>query len=241
MNMLFHCAHLPSISVYYLTVNSSKILNTFATSPLQELRVITKCIAGYVSPSFDENLLSLLHFSTQEAEALVSIFCRAANSDSRFAKFDGGFYKISLLLIAKAINNFLLQQSQRVALNLQLVEFFEVLNENFQQFFCSLLAVMKNGSRQEIVVLCQLLWSLMNVDTLRAKVQKNSEIVFQEMMKLKRQSDNLELKSLCHCVTLALEDGWLNGKHVYIMYIPIGNNIRRLASLPHKKRIKPCS
>lgn len=213
MNIILHCVQLPAISVYYSAITSSKLLHTFATSPLLELRVITKCIAGYVSPSLDDQMLSVVDFSEEDAEALVNIFCRAAQSDSHLAKFCGGYYNLSLLLIMKAINHFLIQQTEINTLKQHLVKLVDILDVNFQHFFQPLIAVMKHGTISEVTVACGLLWLLTNVENIRIKVQMKSEIVCQEMMKLsQKHCDAPQLAHLCHCITLTLEDTWLNGK-----------------------------
>lgn len=213
MNIILHCVQLPAISVYYSAITSSKLLHTFATSPLLELRVVTKCIAGYVSPSLDDQMLSVVDFSEEDAEALVNIFCRAAQSDSHLAKFCGGFYNLSLLLIMKAINHFLIQQTEVNTLKQHLVKLADILDVNFQHFFQPLIAVMKHGTISEVTVACGLLWSLTNVENITIKVQMKSEMVCQEMMELsQKHCDAPQLAHLCHCITLTLEDTWLNGK-----------------------------
>ena len=213
MNIILHCVQLPAISVYYTAITSSKLLYTFATSPLLELRVITKCIAGYVSPSLDDQILSVIHFSEEDAEALVNIFCRAAHSDSHLAKFDGGFYSLHLLPIMKAINHLLIQRTEINTLKQHLVKLVDILDVNFQSFFQSLVAVMKHGTISEATIACGLVWSLLDVENIGIKVQTMSETVCQEMVQLSQKHCNApQLERLCHCITLMLEDTWLNGK-----------------------------
>ena len=219
MNIIFHCVQLPAISVYYSAITSSKLLHSFATSPQQELRVITKCIAGYVAPSLDDQKLSVLHFSEEDAQALVNCFCKASNSDSHLAKFPGGFYKLSLLLIMKAINHLLIQQTEMNTLKRYFVVLVDILGANF---FQPLMAVMKCGTTSEVIVACGLLWSLLDVENIRVKVLMKSEIVLQQMMEMNQKHCNAsELEWLSHCITLTLENAWFKSKKLYLCCLPI--------------------
>ena len=131
------CIELPQIHVYYDKVDWFNCLSPLSTSEDSTIQLLSKMVAGFVTPTLSEDKLSLLQFSYNDAQTLIDLIYEAACSNNYHTK---GIFKFHLSILLKSINCLLTIP----ALSEQLHELSEVLLASHDGLLSHLLTFTQN-------------------------------------------------------------------------------------------------
>ena len=131
------CIQLPQIHAYYDKVDWFNCLSPLSTSDDSAIQLVSKMVAGFVTPTLSEDRLSLLQFSYNDAQTLIDLVYEAACSNNYHAK---GIFKFHLSILLKSINCLLTIP----ALSEQLHELSEVLLASHDSLLPHLLSFTQN-------------------------------------------------------------------------------------------------
>ena len=196
LTILHQCIQMKGSELYYHKIMWYKFLSNWVTCPHQEIRVLSRLIAGYVISSFDDQMLSLLHFDEDDATILVDLLRRRAYSEHSYIKRPNMFFAHQISSVLRSINTLLNSQDCR-STKTHLYNLQATLIDD-DQLVPSLMKIVSHGSQDEKLQACYLLWNLMEHDKIRKEVANYDEIdtLLQGVCKLSEDSSP-ELKIIC--------------------------------------------
>ena len=197
------------IDVYYHKVSWYKFLTSWITCPHQEIRILSKLIASHVTPSFDEQMLSFLHFDREDAKALVDLLHKAASSMQFSAKGSEMFFSYRLSTLLRSINSLFVCSSCEISADTHLYELFDTLVNDNQKIMLSLTVVMTSGDINDRTQGCYLLWNLLDNENFKKNVDLQQT---SRLLKLHHHDSPQELKYLCESILLFLNDSLHKGE-----------------------------
>ena len=196
LTILHQCIQVKGSELYYHKIMWFKFLSNWVTCPHQEIRVLSRLIAGHVLSSFDDQMLSLLHFDEDDAVILVDLLCRRAHSKHSHIKRPDMFLAHQISSVLRSVNTLLTSQDCR-STKTHLCNLQTTLVED-DQLISSLMQIVSHGSQDEKLQTCYLLWNLLEHDKIRRKVA-NYDTLLQGVCKFSEESLP-ELKIVCECI-----------------------------------------
>lgn len=199
LTILHQCIQVEDSELYYHKIMWYKFLSNWVTCPHQEIRVLSRLIAGHVISSFDEQMLSLLYFDEDDATVLVDLLCKRAYSEHFYIKRPDMFFAHQMSSVLRSINTLLISQDCR-STKKHLCNLQATLVDD-DQLVPSLMKIVSCGSQDEKLQACYLLWNLMEHDKIQKEVANHDEIdtLLQGVCKLSMDSSP-ELKIICECI-----------------------------------------
>ena len=212
LTILHQCFQKKGGEVYSQKVMWYKFLSNWITCPHQEIRVLSRLIAGHVLSSFDDQMLSLLHFDEDDAAILVDLLCRRAHSEHSYTKRPDMFFAHQISSVLRSINTLLTSQDCR-STKTHLSNLETALVED-DELISSLMHLVSHGSQDEKLQACYLLWNLREHDKIKRKLANDDKIdtLLQGMCKKSLP----ELKIVCECI---LHDSLNKGRFICSYFI----------------------
>lgn len=220
LSIIHRCVQIKGIAVYYHKIAWYKFLSSWVTCPHQEIRILSRLIAGHVIPSCDDQMLSLLHFDEDDVMILLDLLHKRTSSKHFSVKRTDMFFTHQISALLRSINTLLTSQDCRSCTRIHLCDLaYNLVND--EQLVPSLTKVLSDGNLDERTQACHLLWNLLEHDDFKKRVTTFEKSVFLMQTLHKLSEDSLpELKCVCDCIVLFLKGSLHEGRFMssYCMY-----------------------
>ena len=203
MSILLECVQVPKIKVYFNSINWSESTSRWALCTHQELRLLTKFAIGFLTSAAETEDLSILVFEPSDTLSVVDLLHEAVTPKQLSRTF---YFNISILTLLNSLNQLLLLTLNHSRLREILKDLIAIFQDDLM--IDILFQLIENGSTEEKMESCKLLWTLSNLFSHPTCVSERLHAM------IKCPITQSEVGRSCQCVLYSMDESELKGKGI---------------------------